>query len=128
MPLYAYKGIDAQGCWKKTTQLAPHLPALLTELKQQHFILIHASFVSSKVHFWQKPHFQEVLTFFMHLEGQTQCGWSLPEALRSFLSITPSLPLQAAVARIIERLEAGESLGDAFAPESSLFGSLSIGL
>ncbi|MDR1267274.1 MAG: type II secretion system F family protein [Holosporales bacterium] len=128
MPLYAYKGIDLQGKHLHATQLAPDREALLEDLRRRRVTILQASPVPSKAPFWHTVRPQEILSFFVHLEGQVQCGWSLREALQAFLNITSSLPLRSAIARVIERLEEGASLGEAFSQEASLFGPIAVGL
>jgi type II secretory pathway component PulF len=128
MPIYAYKGVD-RFCKKMEGVLsAPDEAALLKQLHQRQINVVHYALCERKRFCWNSAHREEVLAFFMHVDGQTQCGWSLLEALRSFLNISRNLPLRAALARIIERLEEGESLGVAFSLEESVFGTITVGL
>jgi type II secretory pathway component PulF len=124
-----YKGVDPyhKGC--QGTFLAPNQEVLLAHLQERKVKITHVSVCKEKKYaFLHSVNPEEILTFFMHIEGQTLCGFTLLHALRSFLDISRSLPLRAALARIIERLEDGESFGDAFSFETSLFGPISVAL
>ncbi|MDR2416879.1 MAG: type II secretion system F family protein [Holosporales bacterium] len=128
MPLYSYRGIDRSCKRQKGVLLAPDEEALLERLHNLQIKVICCSLCRQRRFYLNASDKEEILAFFMHIDGQTRCGWSLLEALRSFLDITRNAPLRAALARITERLEAGESLGTAFSSERSIFSPIAVGL
>ncbi len=77
---------------------------------------------------YKKVSVEDLLMFFLHIDLQLKCKVRINDAIESFLSAHGSKILKSSLTAILEDLNKGLSLGEAFEKCESIFDSVTIGL
>lgn len=125
MPAYRYTALSIDGQKVKGSILVENYDAAYNYIYARNCYPID---IKKECLSYRKVSVEDLLMFFLHIDLQLKCKVRINDAIESFLNTHGSRKLKSSLTAILEDLNNGLSLGEAFEKYESIFDSVTIGL
>jgi type II secretory pathway component PulF len=123
--IFKYKVLKNDGTKKEGAILADDYRRAYETLHRKH---CHPMEIKKVYFVSKKVSLDDLSMFFMHVNFQLKCGVSINDAIESFTDFHGNKTLNATLLNISDSLKNGESIGEAFEKNPSIFDSVIVGL